>query len=49
MFLEIPYHDFTSHAGDVHRYAAIVADLMTNDEPAVYGQPPAESVSIYQG
>lgn len=32
MFLEEPLHDFTSHAADVHRYAAIVEDLMTNDD-----------------
>lgn len=49
MFLEQPYHDFTSHAADVHRYAAIVEGQMTNEEPKTYVQPPAEPVSIYQG
>ncbi len=31
MFEDKPLHDFTSHAADVHRYAAIVEDLMTNE------------------
>ena len=31
MFLEKPYHDWTSHAADVHRYAAVVEDEMQND------------------
>lgn len=31
MFLEKPYHDWTSHAADVHRYAAVVEDEMKND------------------
>ena len=31
MFEDKPQHDFTSHAGDVHRYASIVEDLMTNE------------------
>ena len=26
-----PYKDWTSHAADVHRYMAIVENLMTND------------------
>jgi phage terminase large subunit len=49
MFLEIPYHDFTSHAADVHRYAAIVEGLMTNDEPQIYHQPAVEPNSIFVG
>jgi hypothetical protein len=32
MFLEKPYHDFTSHAADVHRGAAVIEDLMTNED-----------------
>lgn len=32
MFKEKPVHDWTSHPADVHRYAAIVADEMTNDD-----------------
>jgi phage terminase large subunit len=47
MFLEKPYHDFTSHAADVHGYAALVEDRMTNHEPTKYKQPREESVSIY--
>jgi phage terminase large subunit len=31
MFLQKPYHDWTSHGGDEHRYAAVVEKLMTND------------------
>lgn len=31
MFIETPYHDWTSHKADVHRYAALVEDKMTND------------------
>lgn len=31
MFEERPYHDFTSHAADVHRYAAIVENEMINE------------------
>ena len=33
MFIEKPYHDWSSHGADVHRYASIVANKMTNDEP----------------
>jgi len=32
MFLEKPYHDFSSHSADVHRYAAVVENQMTNEE-----------------
>ena len=31
MFREIPYHNWTSHAADVHRYAALVEGKMDND------------------
>jgi hypothetical protein len=31
MFENTPLHDFTSHSADVHRYASIVEDLMTNE------------------
>lgn len=31
MFKEIPYHDWTSHAADIHRYASIVEDRMQDD------------------
>ncbi len=32
-FKDTPYHDWTSHFADEHRYAALVADKMTNDIP----------------
>jgi len=32
MFKPRPYHDWTSHPADVHRYAALVEKLMTNEE-----------------
>lgn len=31
MFIEKPYHDWTSHSADVHRYASVVEDKMIND------------------
>lgn len=31
MFLEEPFHDFTSHAADEFRYAAVIEDQMTNE------------------
>ena len=31
MFLEKPYHDWTSHAADIHRYASIVSEEMSNE------------------
>lgn len=30
MMKEVPLHDWTSHAADVHRYAAVIEDEMTN-------------------
>lgn len=35
MFLEKPLHDWTSHGADVHRYAAIVEKLMTNESEEI--------------
>ena len=32
MFKEKPLHDWTSHGADVHRYAAVIEDQMTNDD-----------------
>lgn len=49
MFTEKPYHDFTSHSADVHRYAAVVEDQMTNDTYQTYQQPAYEPVSLYGG
>jgi len=31
IFKEVPYHNWTSHAADVHRYAALVEGKMDND------------------
>jgi phage terminase large subunit len=31
MFLPKPYHDWTSHSGDTHRYAALAEPQMTNE------------------
>ncbi len=39
MFLERPYHDFSSHAADELRYAALSENQMTNEEPFYYQQP----------
>lgn len=49
MFKEKPLHDWTSHPADVHRYAAVVEDQMTNDEPAAYQPPPRPAQSRYEG
>ena len=32
MFLEKPYHDWTSHAADEYRGAAVIEDQMNNDD-----------------
>jgi phage terminase large subunit len=34
MFKENPLHDFTSHAADEFRYAAVIEDQMTNEIPS---------------
>ena len=49
MFEDKPYHDWTSHPADVHRYAAIVEEQMTNEEVKVYKQKPYEAQSDYEG
>jgi len=50
MFLEKPYHDFTSHAADVQRYAALVEEQFKNeDDYTPYKQKDPDPVSIYQG
>jgi hypothetical protein len=49
MFKEKPNHDFTSHAADVHRYAAVVEDQMTNDTYKPYEQPKWEPETAYFG
>jgi phage terminase large subunit len=47
MFKEKPLHDFTSHAGDVERYASVIEEKMTNDDFKPYKQPEWESDSKY--
>jgi phage terminase large subunit len=47
MFKEKPLHDFTSHAADVHRYAATIEDQMTNDNFKPYQQPAWEAETSY--
>ena len=50
MFLEKPRHDFTSHAADEYRYAAITENEMTNDEKEKdTSQEPYEPQSEYEG
>lgn len=56
MFKPVPFHDFTSHAADVHRYAAIVKDRMTNETRTPYVQTPVqpgefegENVNVFMG
>jgi hypothetical protein len=44
MFLETPYHDFTSHAADVHRGAAVIEDQMNNEDE----QPMPEQEDPYE-
>jgi hypothetical protein len=40
MFKEKPYHDFTSHAADVHRYMAVVEKEMSNEAYKPFKQDP---------
>ena len=47
MFREKPLHDFTSHAADIHRYAAVIEDQMTNQDFVPYKQPEWESETKY--
>ncbi len=49
MFLEKPFHDFTSHAADVHSYAAVIEDQMTNEDIKPYIQPQWEADTQYYG
>jgi phage terminase large subunit len=49
MFKEKPLHDFTSHAGDLERYTAIIEDQMTNETRKPYKQPEPEPASVYGG
>jgi len=47
MYKENPRHDFTSHAGDVHRYASVIEDKMTNETYKPYTQPAWEAETSY--
>lgn len=49
MFLEKPYHDFTSHSADVHRYASIMEKEMVSDAYKINYQPEHTAVSEYEG
>lgn len=49
MFIEKPYHDWTSHPADIHRYAAIVESQMTNEAVVIYKQPEYDPASEYEG
>lgn len=44
MFKEIPYHDWTSHPADVHRYAATVEEKMDEDQGYYNYGPPAKEI-----
>lgn len=49
MFTEKPHHDWTSHPADVHRYASVVEDKMSNEKPKF--DTPKQSIpeSRYEG
>jgi hypothetical protein len=32
MFIEKPYHDWTSHPADIHRYASVIENQMVNEQ-----------------
>jgi phage terminase large subunit len=51
MFVERPYHDWTSHPADVHRYASIIEDKMSNEEQSFIAQDTKQSIpeSRYEG
>ena len=45
MFLEKPNKDWTCHCADVHRYAAVVEDLMVNDYGKEEKYTPQQTIS----
>jgi len=49
MFLEKPFHDWTSHGADEFRYTAEAEEEMRNDPVKVYHDAPLAPVSIYEG
>jgi hypothetical protein len=49
MFKPRPYHDWTSHPADVHRYAALVEKMFTNEVGAKFKQAPYQPQFDYEG
>jgi hypothetical protein len=49
MFLEVPYHNWTSHYADVYRYASVAEDLMSNEKEKPYVAPKVIATSRYEG
>jgi len=49
MYLEKPYHDWTSHPADIHRYASVVEDKMSNDKPNTTVYEKKQPLSRYEG
>ena len=49
MFTEKPYHDWSSHCADVHRYASVAEDKMSNDKPVETLPRPFIPTSRYEG
>lgn len=47
MFKEKPLHDFTSHAADVHRGAAVIEDEMTNEDDQPLPEQEEPNSDIY--
>ena len=47
MFKEKPEHDFTSHAADVHRYAAVIEDQMSNEDETPLPEQEEPNLDIY--
>jgi phage terminase large subunit len=45
MFIEKPYHDWTSHPADVHRYASVAENKMGNDS-VINNNPPRQKSNI---
>lgn len=48
-YKDIPFHNWASHGADEFRYAAIVADKMTNDISIPQGQFHDKMVEIWRG
>src|SRR3990167_8726251 len=49
MYRQAPVHDWASHSGDLHRYAALVEDEMDNEKPKRSSEvPPAPQWPEYE-